>query len=247
MKKIFRVVIALGAGAVLMLAQKPKSQKEVDAIMAVQNAQTPDARISAVENLITKFADTEFKGWAFNIAGESAQAKNDSAKATFYFEKAIEADAKNYNAMLSLAAEIANHTRENDLDKEDKLARAEKFAKGGLALVPSAAKPNPQVPDVQWDNYKKDQISQGHLDLGMIAMVRKKYDVAITEFKTSVDGAATPDASTMVRLGAAYNDAGKPDDAIATLDKVLAMEAPAAVKNVANSEKARAQKAKAAK
>ena len=39
---------------------KPKSQKEVER-SAMLNAPDPDARIAAVENLLSKFADTEFK------------------------------------------------------------------------------------------------------------------------------------------------------------------------------------------
>ena len=38
-----------------------------------------------------------------------------------------------------------------------------------------------------------------------------------------MDGASPPDPATMVRLAAAYDQAGKPDEAIAVLTKVLAM------------------------
>ena len=40
--------------------------------------------------------------------------------------------------MLMLAAETARTTREFDLDKEEKLAKAEKYAKDGMALIPGA-------------------------------------------------------------------------------------------------------------
>jgi hypothetical protein len=73
-------------------------------------------------------------------------------------------------------------------------------------------------------------------------------DVAIAEFKTAVDGAATPDPIAMVRLAAAYDQAGKPDEAIPVLDKVLTMPGVnPAIKQFAEGEKKRAEAAKNAK
>ncbi|HUQ91281.1 MAG TPA: hypothetical protein VM120_06350 [Bryobacteraceae bacterium] len=227
-------------------AQKPKSQKEVDAIMAIQNAQDPDARIAAVENLLTKFADTEFKSFALYIATVSAQQKNDFEKMMVYAERTIEADPKNYASMLIMASGLAQRTREHDLDKEEKLARAEKLANQAGELLKTAAKPNPALTDEQWAGAKKDFEAQQHEALGMVAMSRKKYDVAITELKMAVDSNGEP--SSMVRLGQVYNLAGKHDEAIAVLDKVMGIaDAQPAVKQVAQAEKVRATQAKAAK
>jgi Tfp pilus assembly protein PilF len=79
-------------------------------------------------------------------------------------------------------------------------------------------------------------------------VARKKYDVATGEFKTATETAAEPQPATFIRLGGAYTDAGKPDQAIATLDKVLATpNLPDQLKSVAQAEKTRAEKAKTAK
>ena len=43
------------------------------------------------------------------------------------------------------------------------------------------------------------------------------------EFKASIDGLDKPDPANMVRLGKAYSDEGKYDEAIAQFDKVMAM------------------------
>ena len=99
-----------------------------------------------------------------------------SPKAIIYYQQALEANPKDYNSMLMLAAETARTTREFDLDKEEKLTKAEKYAKDGMALIPGATKPNPQVTDAQWEAAKKDDTARGHEALGLIAMARKKYD-----------------------------------------------------------------------
>lgn len=241
-------VAGLFAVAALAMAQKPKSPKEVEALQAIINAKTADERIAAVDNLITKFADTEFKSWALNLAADAAERKGNAPQAITYAQSALEADPKNFQAMLMISGELAKGTRENDLDKEEKLVRADKLANDAIKNVNTATKPNPQMTDDQWNGYKKDMISQAHEDLGLIALARKKFDAAAVEFKESVDGAATVDPATMVRLATAYDQSGKPDEGIAVLDKVLAMpNLNPVVKKFATDEKARAEQAKVGK
>jgi hypothetical protein len=84
--------------------------------------------------------------------------------------------------------------------------------------------------------------------LGLISVARKKYDAAAGEFKTATETASQVQPATFIRMAGAYTDAGKPDMAIAALDKVLAMDKlPDQIKQVAQSEKARAEKSKAGK
>lgn len=249
MKRVAILTTALAVLALTLPAQKPpqiKSQKEAEAWNAVVNAQDPDSRIAAVENLLTKFADTELKPYALSIATDSARQKNDFEKLMLYGERTLEADPKNYNTMFVLASAIAQRTREHDLDKEEKLKRAEKLANEGGEILKTAAKPNPQITDEQWAQAKKDFESQQHEALGLVAMVRKKYDVAINEFKAASD--LNGDVAAMVRLGQAYNLAGKHEEAVAVLDKVMAgADTPVQVKQIAQAERARAIQAKGAK
>lgn len=247
-KQITRILLSVCCAAALVFAQpKPKSQKEVEALLAVQNAKTPDERIAAVENLLTKFADTEFKAWALEAAAEAAQQKGDYAQMMVYGQRTLEADPKNYQAMLLMSRGIASQTKKYDLDKEEKLAKAEKYAHSAIDLLKDAPKPNPQITDQQWNAAKLDLTAEGHEALAMILQDREKYDQAIAEYQAAISGASTPDPATMVRLGETYNQAGKYDDAIATLDKVIAMpDANATVKQVAQNYKQQALKHKAA-
>lgn len=244
-----RCGLGIVLAAVMTPAQQkqpqPKSQKELEAIQAIFNAQDPDGRIKASQELIQKFADTEFKTIALQMIAMSYQMKNDVDNMVIWSERVLEADPKNYNAMLMIAAGLAQRTREFDLDKEEKLSRAEKLAKSADDLVKTAPKPRPDLADDQWESAKKDYAAQSHEALGLIASARKKYDVAISEYKLAVENAANPDPATMVRLGAAYNLAGKPDEAIAVLDKLMTMpDVHPQIKQFAQTEKTRAVQAK---
>lgn len=241
-------VLALAAGAASLVAQKapqPKSQKELEAIQAMFGAPDADARIKAADELILKFADTEFKAIALQFAAASYQQKNDYEKMVIYAERTLEADPGNYMTMLMLAQGIAQRTREHDLDREEKLARSEKLARQALEVLKDVVKPNPQVTDEQWEGAKKDFASQAHEALGMGAMVRKKPDVAVTEFKAAVDGASQVDPATVVRLAQAYNAAGKPDAALLMVDKLNTMpDVHPSIKQFAQAERVRAIQAK---
>lgn len=239
-----RILAAFLAVGALAMAQKVKSKAEGEALQAIQTDQDPASIMTKVDAFVAKFADTEFKGWAYSRAAEAAERKGDGPKVIIYSDLAMEADPKAYHPMLMEAAELARSTRENDLDKDEKLAKAEKLAKQAIATVPDAPKPNPNIPDAQWDEIKKEFVADGHRDLGMIATVKKKYDVAVAEFKQAIEIPHDPDVPTYIRLAAAYTDNKQPDEALAVLAK---MPPNPQLAPYAEKEKKRAEAMKAAK
>ena len=264
-RRVVVIIVAAVSLAALVWSQKPqaaapaqpsqpvakqpqaKSKGEADALMAIFNAQDIDSRIKAVDTLLAKYADTEFKAVALQIGAASYQQKNDFENMVVYAERTLEADPHNYSAMLMLASGIAQRTREFDLDREEKLARVEKYVRGAQEALKTALKPNPSLTDEQWEGAKKDFEAQAHEALGLAALARKKYDVTIAEFKTALEVASSPDPATMVRLGAVYNLAGKHDEAIALLDKLMAQpDVHPQIKQFAQAERARAFQMKAA-
>ena len=248
MRKTWMAGLALVAMTGLLMGQAKVSKKEFDAYNAIMAATTPDAQIEAVDKFVTGFADSKLKGVALFIAANAAERKGDVPKAIVYAQSSLDADPKNFQAMILIAGELSRGTRENDLDKEEKLTRADKLANEAIETVKVAPKPNDKLTDEQWGAYQKDFASQAHEDLGMSALARKKYDAAINEFKMAVDMAANPNPSTMIRLAGAYDSAGKPDDALAVLAKVFATPGlDPNVKAFADREKAVADKLKAAK
>ncbi|WP_031499488.1 hypothetical protein [Bryobacter aggregatus] len=226
---------------------KLKSQKEQDAVMAIFNAADPAGRITAVDALLGKFADSEYKGTALFIATAAAEEMNNWEKTVIYGDRTLEADPKNYGAMLILARGYATHTREFDFDKEEKLAKADKYAKGALELLKNAPKIRPDIQDEQWEAQRKTWISEAHEAMGLAASVRKKYDDSVAEYKLGLE--ATPgNQNLMTRIATAYLDAKKYDESIAAANQVLALSGlNPQVKSIAENIKARAVAGKATK
>jgi len=251
--RIAITLLALAASAGVILAQsastkqlKVKSQKEAEAIQAMFQAPDPDARIAAAKDLVMKFADTDFKSTAFYIMAFSAQQKLDLENVVVYGEQALEADDKNYGAMILISSALAQRTREFDLDREEKLGRSEKLAKAAIELIKTAVKPNPNVTDEQWEGAKKDYTAQAYEGIGMAAMARKNHEACASNLQLAVDNASQADPATLVRLGSCYGKIKKYDEGITALDRAL--NDPAAVpvvKQAATQEKLNLLKQKA--
>src|ERR1700685_4239664 len=204
---------ALAIGYSPLWAQKPKSQKEQQAILAVQMAKTPDDRIQAIEKVLTDFADTEFKVALLTMAVQSEEMKDDYTQTVCYADRLLKADPNNAFALVTLAAETARHTRENDLDKDEQLVKVDKWAKTGIESAKVMPKVRPDVPDADWDNVKKDLEAQAWVALGMADAVRKNYDGAAENYRKSLEIGPMPNPATYVRLAQAYVNSGKLDNA----------------------------------
>jgi len=221
-------ILVWAAGMCALMAQGgmvpgAKSKGESDTVVALMtqaNAGDPDGIIKAADELITKYSDTKFKEIALYMEAVAYSKKKDNEKAQIYCERTLDINAKNFQASLMLGEILTTTTRENDLDREEKLTRAEKLLNDSIANVKDAPKPNPGLTDAQWDDGKKQIAAEAHNDLGLAALVRKKYDVAVSEFKIAAD--ADPQPAYQVRLASALQSSGKNDEALAICDKLLA-------------------------
>lgn len=224
----------------------PKSKAEESAVRAVFQSQTqsPDDQIAACEALISKFADTDYKGFALELEAEAYQKKGDIAKAIFYGETALVADPKNYDADNLLANLYAATTKDNDLDKNDKLAKAEKYAHDSLAALDSG-KPAifATASEDAWNKTKAGATEQAWQALGIVAQVKKNYDEAIKDFQMGLE--AGNDPLLRIRLGRAYFLQKKYDEAIAEDQKVIdSADAIPQYKKIAQDDKQRFTMAK---
>jgi tetratricopeptide (TPR) repeat protein len=223
-----------------------KSKAEALAIQALGQAQDPDAVIKAAEDLLSQFADTQFKDVAILMEARAYQQKGDPAKAQIYAERALEANPQSYQANMLIGNLLAAHTGEHDFDRDEKLAKAEKCLNESIAGVNSAAKPSSQIADADWEALKKQTVAEAHNGLGLVALDKKNYENAIKEFQTAAE--MDPQPAYLVRQASATVSAGKFDDAIALCEKIMAdQQAPTQVRQLAQAVRSQAMKSKAAK
>jgi tetratricopeptide (TPR) repeat protein len=237
------VLTTLALAGTMAFAQKqmkPKSRGEATAVNAMLTAQDPDSRIKAADELITKFADTEYKSYALYLEADSYSQKNDTEKTIVYGEQSVEADPQNYQALVLLCKTYAATTHVNDLDKAEKLSKTDKYGKQALDILANAPKPNEKLPDDEWAKIKNDLIGQTYLGLGVSAVYQNKIDDANAAFQKVAD--MDTDPTDLIRAGRALLDAKKPDQAVQWFDKAAnSANANDQIKKIAASDKARAQ------
>jgi tetratricopeptide (TPR) repeat protein len=228
-------------------AMKAQSKAELEAYNAMIAAiNDPDKTIAAAEDLLTKFADTEFKGIALNIEADAYQRKGDFNKMEIFADRVLEVNPQDSQALLMLAKHYATHTRENDLDREEKLGKAEKYATLLIEVAKTLPKPSAQISDEQWAAARKDTAAEAYNVIGQANLTRKKYDAAAAGFKSAVEAASAPEPAYMVRLALALQNGGKNDEAIIWCDKAIAVpNVHPQVKAVATQIKASAIRAAA--
>jgi tetratricopeptide (TPR) repeat protein len=245
-------ILALAAGFSSMAQQgqpaptgpAPKSQEEATALQALFNPQNDaDATIKSAEDLLAKFADTQFKEAALTMEAEAYQRKGDTVKAQVYAEQVLAVNPKSLDASILLGEVIVQNTRENDLTKQEKLATAEKHMKNAQETLSTMAKPNPQMTDPQWAEYKQFTMARIHNDFGLVAVNRKDWQKAIDEFKVAAEGDPQQQAFE-ARLASAYQSAGKNAESIQVCDRMLAKpDLNAAIKRFVTNVRAMATKA----
>jgi len=245
MRRYAIISTILLAGAVSAFPQggkqmKPKSKSEETAIKALLGAQDLDSRIKAADDLITKFADTEFKAFALYTEADAYAQKGDTDKAIVYAEQTLAADPKNYQAQVLLAKMYSQTVKPTDLDKNEKLTKATKYANDALESLKTAEKPNPQLTEEQWKEMKGDFEGQAYFALGVDAAYKNKMDDVTADF-TKVAELDT-DPVDLIRAGRVLLDLKKPAAAIPWFEKAgTAKNVPPQIKQIADSDLARAK------
>jgi tetratricopeptide (TPR) repeat protein len=229
-RMILAAILALTAGLSGLMAQtpapqpKPKSNGERKSVMAIQTATTsgdPDAIIKASEDLLSNYADSDFKEYALTMEAKAYQIKKDDDNAQVYADRVLQINPKAYTMQLLIAEAITPNIKKHDLNYNDEVAKCHKLFNDAIENAKVAPKPNAQVTDADWENQRKWLIGEAHNGLGMLASVEENKDEAIKEFQLAVDNDPDQDAFA-TRLANAYLAAGQKAEAIAICDKLLA-------------------------
>ena len=193
-KSILTGILALAAGASGLMAQgrRPRPAaavpKQPDAEIAsridrdsgdvpAQQQNNMDGVIKAADDLMTKFADTEFKELALYMEAEAYEQKGDPAKAQVYAEQALALNPKSYQADIMLARiDRQADPRERSGPRRETGQGGEVCQRTRSTNVKDAPKPNPQITDEQWDEFKKGIAARAHNAIGLASLTRKKYD-----------------------------------------------------------------------
>lgn len=223
----------------------PKSAEELAAIKAVAAAMqnpsgTPAQLDGAVQNLVSKFPQTEFKEWAYTLATQYHYQHNDYAGTLENGEAALKVNPHALLPLLVLASVIPQRVQPTDLDRDQRLAEAEGFDKTALDYAdhfPSTVNGHVLTP-AQVQGYQQTIRATAHSSLGAIAMDRQQYPQAASQFEDAIQQEAGNNAAQdYYRLAQAQEAEKNYKDALGSVNKALELGAAnATLKTLATAE-----------
>lgn len=216
----------------------PKSNAENQALVEMFKTTDPDTQIKLADDLMKTYPDTDYKAEVLLVEAQAYNQKRDYPKAIVLGEESLSADPKNYATLLLLADIYSRTAKSTDFDLNDKLTKADKYAKEALADLEAAQKPKPELSDADWAAAKTGQEAQAWMSLGLSAVLHNKFDDAKTDFQKSIS--MYPDPLAMLYIERSYAAAKRYDDAIAWDDKASASpNANEQLKTIAANDKTR--------
>lgn len=200
-----------------------KTQPEFDAYQAaIKNANDPAATEKAADDFAAKFPDSELRVLLYRTAMHGYQSANNAEKMLDMAQKVLKIDADDPEALIGAAEVITERTRDTDLDKDQRLAEAQKDAQHALETIDTDVAIPAGTPQERIDAYKGFLRSSAYSILGTLAFNQKNYTEAEAQFRKSIDAyPSQPDPVVVLRLAIALDNQGKYPDALKEANRAV--------------------------
>ena len=200
-----------------------KTQPEFDSYnAAIANQKDLAAMEKAADDFATKFPDSELRALLFKAAMRGYQSANNGDKMLETAQKLLKVDPDDPEALIASAEVIAEHTRDTDLDKDQRFAQATKDAQRALETIDTDVPIPANTPQAQIDAYKGLLRSSAYSILGTIQYDQEKYADAQSYFQKSIDAyPSQPDPVVVLRLALALDKQNKYQDALKEANRAV--------------------------
>ncbi len=222
---------------------QPKTQAEYDAYKAAAALSDAAKLEAAATEFAQKFPSSELRSILFQQAMGLYQKADNSRKALEMARTVLKYDPGNAVALLTAGQILAEHTHENDLDRNDRLAEADADARSALQNSGEIAPPTNLTPE-QFAAALAELRGTAHEVLATVAFKRQDYFTAIKEFDLAIaEEKEHTDGVVWLRLSVALDKSGDYSSAAGAVQKAIAASQPdSPVRQLAEQEKSRLDK-----
>jgi tetratricopeptide (TPR) repeat protein len=235
---------AQGAAGTPQVGKRPpqaKTQPEFDAYKAATAITDAAALEKAADDFATKFPDSELRIILYKTAMRAYQSANNAEKTEAMGRKVLGLDADDPEALVLVAEVLTERTRDTDLDKDQRWAEAEKFAKHATETVETDVAVPAGTPQEKIDAYKSLLRSNSYSILGTLAFKKDDFANAEKLLRQSIDAyPSSPDPVVVLRLALSLDKQNRYPDALKEADRAVSI-APegSSIKTLAQREKDR--------
>jgi len=193
-----------------------KTQAEFDAYNAAKaQANNPAEMEKSVDDFATKFPNSELTILLERDLMHGYQSANNADKMLEVGRKILKLDPDDPEALIGVAEVISERTKDTDLDKDQRLAEANKLASHALETIDTDIMIPAGTPQDRVDAYKGYLRSSAYAILGTLAFNANKYPEAETNFRKSIDAfPQQPDPVVVLRLAVSLDQQKRYTDAL---------------------------------
>ena len=199
-----------------------KTQPEFDAYKAA--ATSPDAASleKAADDFAAKYPDSELRILLYKAAMQSYQKTGNSEKIVAMGRKALAIDPDDPESLVTVASELAEKTRDTDLDKDQRIDEAMKLAQHALQTIDTDVAVPANTPQAQVDAYKGQIRSFAYSIIGTLEFKKDQFAQAEADLRKSIDAyPSQPDPVVVLRLAISLDRQEKYADALKEANRAV--------------------------
>jgi tetratricopeptide (TPR) repeat protein len=199
-----------------------KTQPEFDAYKTA--AASPDAASleKAADDFAAKFPDSELRILLYKAAMQAYQKTGNSEKIVAMGRKALAIDPDDPESLVTVASELAEKTRDTDLDKDQRLEEAMKMAQHSLQTIDTDVAVPANTPQAQVDAYKGQIRSFAYSIIGTLEFKKDQFAQAEADLRKSIDAyPSQPDPVVVLRLAISLDRQEKYADALKEANRAV--------------------------
>lgn len=179
--------------------------REETAYQKIQSANEPAKKIKLGQEFLNKYPSSVHVESVYQTIAGTYYEQQDLPNFYNYADQGISHFPDDVSLLAMEGWVIPRAYNRDDPDADKKLDKAETYAKHAIDVMKTLQKP-PGVSDQVFDQYKVQESVTVHSALGLIYFRREKYDDSAKELQQATQGAANPDATDLLVLGADYHN-----------------------------------------
>ncbi|MGB7556484.1 MAG: hypothetical protein WBM04_19110, partial [Candidatus Korobacteraceae bacterium] len=220
-----------------------KTQDEMKAYQDASTKTDPAQMEAAADAFAAKYPNSDLRAALYIRAMNAYGQANNSEKVIAMGRKAIAADPTNPIPLVQVGSALAEGTRDTDMDRDQRLAEAAKYAQGAIDNINNLMAP-PDAPADRVAAVKASIVTMAYDTLGMVDLDKKDYAGAEQQLQRAVEvSKAQPEAVVYLRLSVAQDQLKQYPQALDSAIKAEQYSPPgSAAQNLAKQQQARLQK-----
>lgn len=219
---------APGQAAPTPRPEAPKTNPEEDAAYkAFLQVKRDDSQniIRLGEEFLKKYPDSATQETVYWRLTTAYQATGQDGKMFVAGEKVLAINPNNVDALSLMAWAMPRRIRPGDLDADQKLQKAESYAKHAIELLATVQKP-PDVTDEQFAQAKNEELVSCHSGMGLVDYYRQQYPQMAKELEQATQLTPNPDPVDLYLLAVAYDETKRYAEAVTAFTHCAQMPGP---------------------